>query len=285
MSAIIRTDNAPTDLGEVMRLSDMLAKAGGGFIPTHLKNAGQVAAVVLAGAELGIGPMASMRGLTLIQGKVVLDASLIGALMRKAGVRMTWTVSTDTVATLHCERDGLTHDETFTIEDAKRAGLTGKDNWRNWPKSMLRARATSQAARAFCPEVFYGAIYVADELEGILPKPEAGSKPTLASITAKHAEPVEVAGTPVADSGPTADEMLTTDRMAELDGVTDADGVREWCERRGPWYLGLATDSEDRKAVNKALASAAKRLGVAKDDIAGWIQRSAQPVTAEVVNG
>jgi hypothetical protein len=28
----------------------------------------------------------------------------------------------------------------FTIEQAKQAGLTGKDNWRNYPAAMLRAR-------------------------------------------------------------------------------------------------------------------------------------------------
>lgn len=43
--------------------------------------------------------------------------------------------------------------EKYTMEDAKTAWLLGKDNWKNYPKLMLRYRAIGQAVKFFCPEV------------------------------------------------------------------------------------------------------------------------------------
>lgn len=282
MTALAKVTTDPQGLTEVMKLSEMLARAGGGFIPTHLKNPGQVAAVVLAGQELGIGPMAAMRGLFLIEGKVGLDASLIGALMRKAGVRMTWAKSDDTEAVLHCERDGLTHDETFTIEDAKRAGLAGKDVWKKYPKSMLRARATSGAARAFCADVFYGAVYTPDEVQDARQTPE--SKPTLASITAKHVT-VEATASEIATGDatqPTPEDLAhatALERLGELDALTDGESFEAWCRMHGGWFLGLSKDSDERKAVYAGIMTASKRLAADKDDVRQWLTE------AEVVNG
>ena len=53
----------------------------------------------------------------------------------------------------------------FTVEDAKRAGLTGKDNWRKYPSDMLWARMISRAKRRVAPDVCMGA-YVEGEISG-----------------------------------------------------------------------------------------------------------------------
>jgi hypothetical protein len=46
---------------------------------------------------------------------------------------------------------------TFTIEDAKRAGLfPKKDNWRMYPQRMLRARAISYAVNDLFPDIVFG---------------------------------------------------------------------------------------------------------------------------------
>ena len=51
----------------------------------------------------------------------------------------------------------------FSIEEAKQAGLLGKDNWKNYPARMLKHRALSFAARDSFPDVFAG-IYTPDEI-------------------------------------------------------------------------------------------------------------------------
>jgi hypothetical protein len=45
---------------------------------------------------------------------------------------------------------------TFTIEDAKRAGLLGKDVWKQYPISMLQARSKKMLAKLLAPEVLTG---------------------------------------------------------------------------------------------------------------------------------
>jgi hypothetical protein len=52
----------------------------------------------------------------------------------------------------------------FTMDDAKNAGLVGGENWRKYPRAMLFARALTQGARMYCPDVGIGSIYTPEEL-------------------------------------------------------------------------------------------------------------------------
>jgi hypothetical protein len=54
------------------------------------------------------------------------------------------------------------------MEDAKRANLTGKDNWTKYPRNMLFARALSNGQKWYAPDVFNGAtVYTPDELGAV----------------------------------------------------------------------------------------------------------------------
>jgi hypothetical protein len=59
--------------------------------------------------------------------------------------------------------DNSTFESTFTIQDAQQAGLAS-GNYKTFPRNMLFARALTNGARWFCPEVFNGPIYTPDEL-------------------------------------------------------------------------------------------------------------------------
>lgn len=161
--SIVVREEPTLALPDIFRLAGELQKAQG-FLPKHLQNPGQIAAVVLAGQELGIPPMASIRGIKLVMGNVTLDASLQLAVMARGGVRFKWLEQTDKVARLWLQRPGFEpHEQTFTIEDAQRAGVLSNDTWKKYPAAMLRARCVSAAGKAYAPDMLSG-VYLAEEL-------------------------------------------------------------------------------------------------------------------------
>ncbi len=54
--------------------------------------------------------------------------------------------------------------EEYTIEDAQREGLTGRDNWKKSTPDMLRARLVSKVLRMIAPQIVAG-VYAPEELQ------------------------------------------------------------------------------------------------------------------------
>src|SRR5690606_7608992 len=81
-----------------------------GLLPEALKSEGEIVAVLLAGQELGLPPMAALRGLQVVRGKVIVSYDTMIALLRRAGYRIEWLVSTATEARLRLTApDGTQH--------------------------------------------------------------------------------------------------------------------------------------------------------------------------------
>jgi hypothetical protein len=131
------------------------------------RGAAQVVVRVLAGRELGFGPIASMTGIHVIQNKVTLSAGLMAACVRRSG-RYDYCIQRLDAEGCVIEflRDGqVIGTSAFTLADAKRAGLDSNTNWRKYPRNMLFARAISNGARWFSPDLFGGSpVYTPDEL-------------------------------------------------------------------------------------------------------------------------
>lgn len=172
MTAMVKHEGAieaagitPQSFNDVARMASALSKARG-FVPdAYIGNPHALAAAIMTGLELGIGPMQALRSIHIVKGKPVLDASLMLSLAIRAGVRPQWLEQTAERAKLRLTRDGYEpHVHEYSMEDAKRAGLAGKDNYKNSPAAMLRARCVSGAMRAFCPDVLGSAVYVDGEI-------------------------------------------------------------------------------------------------------------------------
>lgn len=124
------------------------------------KSATQAVVKVMAGRELGFGAFASMTGIHIIetggQVKLQLSANMVGALVKRSG-RYDFEVVTLTATEcrLRFLREGKPIGEVvWTIDMAKRAGLvTERSNWAKYPENMLFARALTNGAKRFCPEV------------------------------------------------------------------------------------------------------------------------------------
>ena len=119
---------------------------------------------VMAGAELGLPPFASMTGIHIIQGKPALGANVIATLI-KNDPRYNYRVleMSDTICRIQFYESGEPCGVSeFTAQDAKKAGTKNMDKF---PKNMLFARAISNGAKWFTPGIFGGApVYTPDEL-------------------------------------------------------------------------------------------------------------------------
>jgi RecT family len=140
-----------------------------GFLPKAINTAEKALAVMQTGKELGIGAMQSLRAIHIIDGKPTMSAELIAGLVlsRIPGAMLRVVETTEDRCVVHAARPG--HEPTpfvFTMQDAKQAGIASKDNWRKYPRAMLRSRAITEAARAIFPDATMG-LYDADELGAI----------------------------------------------------------------------------------------------------------------------
>jgi hypothetical protein len=148
----------PITLGNVL--------AASGFF-TDSRDGAQAAVKVMAGQELGFGPIASMTGIYIVKGRVTLSANLMAAAIKRHP-NYTFRVRehTATVCTIDfVEMGEVVGTSTFTMDDAKAAGLAGSETYKKFPKNMLYARALSNGAKWYCPDVFGGGpAYTPDEL-------------------------------------------------------------------------------------------------------------------------
>lgn len=145
------------------------AMAVSNLLPVAYQNHPENVLVALAqGQALGIAPIQAMNQINVIKGKPALSADLIAALVRRAGHRLR-VEGDDTYAQATVIRaddpDYIPKPVRWDMERAKRAGLLGNPSWQKYPAAMLRARAISEAARAWANDALYGFIYTPEELD------------------------------------------------------------------------------------------------------------------------
>lgn len=152
------------DFTQLMLIANTMATSGrfqGDTTPA------QAAVKIMAGLELGLSPIFAMSNIILVNGRVTLGASVVAALIKKSGKYDYDVVElTDNLCHLEFKVDGKrVGPSIFTMDDARLAGLTGKDVWKKFPRNMLFSRALTNGARWYAAEVFSGPIYTPEELQ------------------------------------------------------------------------------------------------------------------------
>lgn len=129
-------------------------------------NALQAFALLVMGSRLGLSELETVNSIDMIEGRPRIRAKTQMALAKRAGVRFRWLETTDKIARLSIQPPGEEAQTfTWTIEQATRAGLTGKGVWKGYAPAMLRARCLTDAIGAVCPEVLGGSpIYTREEV-------------------------------------------------------------------------------------------------------------------------
>lgn len=132
--------------------------------------------ILLAAQDLGIKPTIALNGgIWNIQGKIEISARLMTSMIRRAGHSIKIKVCDDKICTLIGKRADGSNDEvevSFSLEDATKAGLAGRDVWKKYAQDMLYARAMSRLARRLFPDVI-GNAYVEGEIRDAQPLEQA----------------------------------------------------------------------------------------------------------------
>lgn len=147
----------------MLKFADTVAKSG--LVPAGLDTKEKVFTAIQWGKELGLPPMVAINSIAVINGKPSLSTDVMHGLAKRSplyhGIK--WIEQSEKRA--ECVIELLYSDGTkdhvkgvYTIEDAERAGLTKKDNWKNYPVRMLQKRALSFALRDAFPEILSGLI-------------------------------------------------------------------------------------------------------------------------------
>lgn len=142
--------------------------AGTEFVPAALRGKPEaVLACMLYGREAGVGEMNALSKIHVIDGRPGMAAELMRALVFQHGHEIWIEESSSSRCTVGGKRRDSTRETrvTWTIEDANRAGLKDRKNWRAYPDAMLLARATAKLCRAVFPDVLAGLSYTLEELQ------------------------------------------------------------------------------------------------------------------------
>lgn len=223
---------ATVSVTEMERIADDVVKSGLFGFKT---NAQAMAIMALCQAD-GIHPATAIRDFHVIQGRPAMKADAMLARFQKAGGVVKWVEYTDTkVAGEFSHPQASPHPVRieWTIEQAKRIGLAGKDNWKNYPRAMLRARVISEGVRTVYPGIAPG-IYSVEEARDM---PPAGVR-----------------------------DMGAADVVAEVDKVVVEEVVRQvhQADSRGALQMIWKSASELCASVNDAEAHAKIKAAVSE---------------------
>lgn len=254
------------------------AMAVSNLLPVAYQNHPENVLVALAqGQALGIAPIQAMNQINVIKGKPALSADLIAALVRRAGHRLR-VEGDDTYAqatVIRADDPGyIPKPVRWDMERAKRAGLLGNPSWQKYPAAMLRARAISEAARAWANDALYGFIYTPEELDNNwLPDsdPDTGEPihnvPAPAPVQAQAPQPQPAAPKPDLLNEAQIEGIKKGFQELGLGDGKEGQGVRFFTEGRTDKLYEMTVEEGKALArhINKRLEETAKEAAPVED--------------------
>jgi hypothetical protein len=131
--------------------------------------------MILCQAE-GLHPGIAMRDYHIIQGRPALKADAMLARFQQAGGKVDWKEYTnDKVTGVFSHPQGGSLEVSWSLAQAKAIGIANKDNWKNYPRAMLRARVVSEGIRSVYPGCVVG-VYTPEEVQDFAPSSPAPAK-------------------------------------------------------------------------------------------------------------
>lgn len=254
----------PKSLKEVQSIALVFAQSG---MFEGVQGMAQAFVKIMQGRELGFTAVESMTGIHVIKGKPVVGAHLIAA-----GIRRSPQYDYD-VEELDNERCTIVlfkngkvfKRETFTIQDAKNAGLLNSNNWQKYPRNMLFARTISNIQKFHCPDVFNMPVYGPDEMG--LDVDDQGN----AIIEGEFEYVPETRPTPQPkqqqkrDSKPAPQPKTQPDQ--DENAILWQDHIKGWTQQQWAGYWigmkNIGLDKQGRLAIDTAVT----KVGLSQDEV------------------
>ena len=154
------------------------------------KNQQEAMAIMLLCQAENLHPAVAMRDYHVIQGRPALKADAMLARFQEAGGSVNWKEYTDEQVTgVFSHPSGGTLEVTWTLAQAKSIGIANKDNWRNYPRAMLRARVLSEGIRSVYPGCVVG-VYTPEEVQDFTPPKNMGVAERVDTVSQADVEEV-----------------------------------------------------------------------------------------------
>ena len=227
---IVQTSVPMIPYADMEKMATVIAQSG----LFGVKNPTQALALMLLSQAEGLHPVMAARDYHVIQGRPTLKADTMLARFQAAGGKVDWSEYTDTaVAGTFSHPSGGKIKVEWTMEMARKANLTGKDVWKQYPRAMLRARVISEGIRTVFPGVLAG-MYTPEEVR---------------DMTDVHGES-ETTGPNIPPAAATSSPPPVTvrDFDEEIAAITDHAEIRPWLidtaqsygwKKTDPVYLAL----------------------------------------------
>ena len=165
----------PRSLKEAQQLADLIHRSK--LAPKGFDTPESCLVGILYGMEVGLSPIAALQRMAIIDGRPTIWGDAALALVQASGLLISireeiqedpkQTIANNLTAICTVTRNGRMEPvtKTFSVEDAKRAGLWQKPGpWSDYPKRMLAMRARAFALRDAFPDVLAG-LYLREEIE------------------------------------------------------------------------------------------------------------------------
>lgn len=259
---------------DTKEMAIMLARSG---YFRDAATADKAVAKILAGREMGFGPMASLRGIYVDpRGNISIGADLLAKAVKRSGRYDYRVIALDEKECIirFFENQEPLGDSSLTMTQAKAAkmdqqwdkqanGWKPKATWQSYPRNMLFARTLSNGVKWFCPDASMITVYTPDEL------------------TPTEDQPDIITVTPTPLTEPESPEPLQSD-IHWIDTFTSGGKtVRAmfWARYKGDMKL---TEDEVHKALGvEHIRDFSGTMADANDAILAYIDEQIEAETAE----
>ncbi|HEY9792128.1 MAG TPA: hypothetical protein V6D22_17110 [Candidatus Obscuribacterales bacterium] len=242
------------ELSDVAGLIARSGLAGDVKAENFERKCAETAVKIMAGHEYGLAPFQSTRAFHVVEGKATPTYQFVGHLIKTSGkYRYTVKKWDDEACILEWfeKIDGewvAVGPSSWTKADAEKCGQSEKVTYRRYPRQFNFARAITNGANTYAPDLFGGPVYVAEDFGVVVdadevqqPEPEAKEKKqskqkkqesaaaeqpasdTSTTVSTTPAEPERIEAEPVdEDPKPVTDAETSTTPAEAVDSVTFA---------------------------------------------------------------